>query len=1424
MNGVSGDAPALYCTGIGLLPWKAPSGDTLLLKCYYSAEAAETIISPTDAVITTDTDFNAWTQHSNIDTGKGFVQFHRRTGPPVVYPLHASNGLWYTHHQGCTIADYEDTAAKPTMRKLTTAAMYELYHQRLGHPGERTMKTIHHHMEHISPLKGNSFYKCASCIHAKMKQRTYNTSNISPQLSTPTTQEETNPMLCGQHFSIDYGFMKGTGYCPKDEEGRTITSIDGYRSYCLIVDRQSRYTWIFLTKTKTPPLQMIAKFLQEHGTTQTTHRTIRTDQGGELWASQDFRKTIYDAGYLLEPTGAGAPFQNGMAERPNQTLGQMVRCMLHSSGLGPEYWSFALTHAVYLKNRLPHAAINTTPYYRYTGNRPSGANLRIFGSPVIIKNPGKRPTKLDLHTSTGRFLGFTATEKNIYYMDSNTRRLKIATHVVFDEAGMTLPPAEHTPAILALQKAGYSDRPNLNHAPEETPYESPDTLQVHRLTQDGRLPQRATDGSAGYDLYSPQAYVIPPQQRICIPLDIAVTPPPNTYIQLASRSSLATKHLIDVKAGVIDSDYTGNIMVVLHNCGETPFQVNTGDRIAQMLLLSNHNPSVQEVTTLAETTRGNDGFGSTGTSVIRQGTIITNTTPTVVHPAVTETQESPQDNPSDLPDMPFDIYLSTDPFDQLLLITIPIRGEHPTLGLSTTMCPSRNRLRIIDMALSTPASRIPKWRSTLRNAYVISVQGQPIHDEDSLLNAIKHARQEGYLNLQCVFATDKSYGIHPQEGIPQLYFDQLNIIAQHLQNIRKQSTSKPTVRQAANPLGNPSVPRPEPEPPPDPDRGRFFKLKELKQRSDWSEWKQSKFKMLDQYHEQGMFSQPMALPAGAHALHMLWTYFLKLCGTRKSRMVCNGNPRQKGTVTLGHTYANALDAASERLFWALVAKEGLIAVGADVTNAFAEAPPPKAPLYLYIDEAFRQWWTEHLGNEPIPPECNVVRVHNAIQGHPESPRLWEKHIDGILRLLGLKPTTHEPCLYAGYIDEHRLLFLRQVDDFAVAATTKEAALNLITRINNHMRMEVKHLGIIDRFNGMDIHQTQAYIKITCEKYLYNMLKQHNWLPTISNPAPVPLPSDTRYIAQLEQAEQPKTQTDKDNLKRKMGFSYRQVIGEVIYPMMKCRPDIAYHATKLSQYMENPAEIHYIALHQLCDYLAHTIHDGIYFWRDIPRSDLPLAPYPSTHPDNYTMAITPTDCPNMVAYVDADWATDTKHRKSVSGMVLMYAGGVIGYKTKYQDTIALSSTEAEFTAACDAAKMILFFRSLLDDLGIEQRHSTVLYEDNNGALMMANAQQPTRRTRHMDIKKFALLSWVEQDLITLHRVNTSDNTADGMTKALAKQLFYRHSDTMMGSRIPTRFARSTSNSSLMSDPPQSSFSTAPARTWGGEIRTPKDTYQ
>ena len=153
-----------------------------------------------------------------------------------------------------------------------------------------------------------------------------------------------------------------------------------------------------------------------------------------------------------------------------------------------------------------------------------------------------------------------------------------------------------------------------------------------------------------------------------------------------------------------------------------------------------------------------------------------------------------------------------------------------------------------------------------------------------------------------------------------------------------------------------------------------------------------------------------------------------------------------------------------------------------------------------------------------------------------------------------------------------------------------------------------------------------------------------------------------------------------------------------------------------------------------------------------------------------------------------WATDTKKRHSVTGIVIMLAGGAIAYKSKFQEVIALSSTEAEFVAACDAAKMILFSRSILEDLGIPQDQATVLFEDNNGTLMMANAQQPTKGTRHIDIKYFSILDWVQRDLLTLTRIDTHGNSADAMTKLLSKTLFYRHFDTYMGRRIP-EYARS-----------------------------------
>ena len=99
------------------------------------------------------------------------------------------------------------------------------------------------------------------------------------------------------------------------------------------------------------------------------------------------------------------------------------------------------------------------------------------------------------------------------------------------------------------------------------------------------------------------------------------------------------------------------------------------------------------------------------------------------------------------------------------------------------------------------------------------------------------------------------------------------------------------------------------------------------------------------------------------------------------------------------------------MFYAISAAENLLIFGADVCNAFSEAPPPKQGFYLQPDRAFCEWWV-YQGNPPIP-EGYVIPVKRAMQGHPESPRLWEKWCDKMIQQHQFKPTTHEPCLYTG---------------------------------------------------------------------------------------------------------------------------------------------------------------------------------------------------------------------------------------------------------------------------------------------------------------------------------------------------------------------------------------------------------------------------
>jgi hypothetical protein len=123
-------------------------------------------------------------------------------------------------------------------------------------------------------------------------------------------------------------------------------------------------------------------------------------------------------------------------------------------------------------------------------------------------------------------------------------------------------------------------------------------------------------------------------------------------------------------------------------------------------------------------------------------------------------------------------------------------------------------------------------------------------------------------------------------------------------------------------------------------------------------------------------------------------------------------------------------------------------------------------------------------------------------------------------------------------------------------------------------------------------------------------------------------------------------------------------------------------------------------------------------------------------------------------------------------------GPIAWRGHLWPTVAHSSTEA-FYETNNTGRQSLYCRSIMRDLGIPQEVATILYEDNNGATAMANAGKPTSRTRHIDIKFYAIQEWVERDLVVLKRIDTSINMADHYTKPLPRILFYRHNDYNMG---------------------------------------------
>jgi Reverse transcriptase (RNA-dependent DNA polymerase) len=477
-----------------------------------------------------------------------------------------------------------------------------------------------------------------------------------------------------------------------------------------------------------------------------------------------------------------------------------------------------------------------------------------------------------------------------------------------------------------------------------------------------------------------------------------------------------------------------------------------------------------------------------------------------------------------------------------------------------------------------------------------------------------------------------------------------------------------------------------------------------------------------------------------------------------------------------------------RLFFALSAVQGMTVYGADAANAFANSPPPSVPTYVAIDDAYFEWYEARHGKRL--DRKMVLPVLHALQGHPESGSLWEQLINHILLdELGFRNTTHERNLYHGFIESTRVLICRQVDDLSIATTDHDAYHKIVDAI--HERAPMVKLGILNRFNGVDIHQRREYIAISSETYITQMLEAHGWIKESAADRPLE-PLLAKDLEEIQRTPGHSEGTpEHEKLAVDMRFSYRGVLGELIFVFVVGRLDIGYAIVHLSKYAHAPAEVHYRALKRVAKYLRATKEWSLVYWRvhpveGLPRGEItlfsddgnaPLAPFPSMdHPHR------------LYAFVDAAHATDLVTRRSVSGMCCLLGGAAVIFKSKQQDTVATSSTEAEFIAAVLAGKLIKYLRSILKELGFEQDAPTPIFEDNQAAIHMVNSSKPTPRSRHIDIQFYAIQEWKQRGILTMHHISGVVSPPDALTKPLGWVLHQRHCRRMLGHYGPAPYAQ------------------------------------
>ncbi|KAK8690580.1 hypothetical protein V6N13_074112 [Hibiscus sabdariffa] len=191
----------------------------------------------------------------------------------------------------------------------------------------------------------------------------------------------------------------------------------GYQYFITFTDDFSRYGYIYLMRHKSEGLEKFKEFKNEvqnqHGK---SIKALRSDRGGE-YLSQGFDELLKECGIVSRLTPPGTPQWNGVSERRNRTLLDMVRSMMSHTDLPTSFWGYALEIAAFTLNRVPSKSIQKTPHEMWTGKHPNMSFMKIWGCKAYVKH--QMSTKLEPKSEKCIFVGYPKETKGYYFYNEN---------------------------------------------------------------------------------------------------------------------------------------------------------------------------------------------------------------------------------------------------------------------------------------------------------------------------------------------------------------------------------------------------------------------------------------------------------------------------------------------------------------------------------------------------------------------------------------------------------------------------------------------------------------------------------------------------------------------------------------------------------------------------------------------------------------------------------------------------------------------------------------------------------------------------------------------------------------------------------------------------------------------------------------------